>query len=111
MNIKEKLQNRIKELAAVDTTCRYIQKRHDQLSRFAGTVDVVILVGGRTSSNTSVLFDICKSENPSSHWIESEDQVQTEWFRESDVVGITGSASTPRWQLEKVNQFINNLAH
>jgi 4-hydroxy-3-methylbut-2-en-1-yl diphosphate reductase len=108
--VKEKLSNRMKEWIAVDTTCRYIQKRQDQLSRFAGTVDVLVLVGGRTSSNTRILFEICKKGNPASYWIESEEQVQAEWFHKTDVIGITGSASTPMWQLEKTRKYISMLA-
>lgn len=108
--MKEKLSNQMKDLLAIDTTCRYIQKRHDQLSHFARSVDVLILVGGQTSSNTSVLFEKCKNENPYSYRIESEEQVQAEWFRDIEVVGVTGSASTPLWQLERISQYINTIA-
>jgi 4-hydroxy-3-methylbut-2-enyl diphosphate reductase len=76
---------------------------------FARSVDVLLLIGGRNSSNTGVLFEICRKENPNSHRIESVQDIDAGWFQSDSTVGITGSASTPLWQLEDVFVFLHNL--
>jgi (E)-4-hydroxy-3-methyl-but-2-enyl pyrophosphate reductase len=71
LDVKKKLLTHIKDLVVIDTTCRYIQKRQKKLIEFAQSVDVVLLIGGHSSSNTGVLFDLSKRYNPRTYRIES----------------------------------------
>jgi 4-hydroxy-3-methylbut-2-enyl diphosphate reductase len=108
--IRDKLINSGCDVIAIDTTCRHIGKRHQQIERFASTVDIVLLVGGKSSSNTTVLYDVCRHANSKSYRIESFADVEREWLRPDDVIGITGSASTPLWQLAKVQEYLQEIA-
>jgi len=89
-----------------DTTCRAVTGRHEALRRFASEHDVVIFVGGKNSSNTGQLFRICQSVNPRSYWVESLEEISEDWLLDVERVGVSGSASTPHWQLEEVARYI-----
>lgn len=110
LHIKEKIVSMLDDLEVIDTTCKHINKRHDLLAEFSKNVDVVLVVGGRTSSNTGVLYGICSQVNRRSYRIESAGEIRLDWFAKDDVVGITGGASTPKWQLELVRDFLQKYS-
>ncbi len=89
-----------------NTICRAVAGRHEVLKEFAARQDVVFFVGGKNSSNTRQLFGVCSSVNPRTYWIESADEIDPSWLRGVRRVGISGSASTPHWQLEEVARYI-----
>ena len=92
-----------------NTICKYIKKRDEAINQLTSKSEVVIVVGGRNSSNTSVLFQQCRAINARTYWIEDPADLQQEWFDNVKQVGITGGTSTPKWMLEKVRQGIENL--
>lgn len=92
-----------------DTICRQVANRMPNIASFASKHDVIIFVSGRKSSNGKVLFNECKSVNPNSYHIESAEEINQEWFRGCDTVGICGATSTPKWLMEKCREFI--VAH
>ncbi len=96
------LKLKINNLVIKNTICRAVNLRHENLREFAASVDMVLFVGGRHSSNTNELFQICLSKNPDSHLIESPEEIQINWLKDVHSVGISGSASTPIWQMERV---------
>jgi 4-hydroxy-3-methylbut-2-enyl diphosphate reductase len=94
------------EVQVENTLCRFVVGRDRDLETFAKQVDVIIMVGGTKSSNTKALFGVCKEVNDRAYLIVTEEEIDLSWFKDSDVVGITGSASTPHWLLEKVRDFV-----
>jgi len=107
--LSEQVAARVKRAKIVDTTCRFISRRYEQIREFASSVDVLIFIGGRESSNSKVLFEICRAENARSFKIESAQELDPAWFEQASAVGITGGASTPVWQFEEVQQHILSL--
>lgn len=103
------IKQRVDGVEVVDTTCRFIRRRQKEILGFANSVDVLIFVGGKESSNSQVLFEKCHEVNPRSHTIESPDELKRDWFKAEDVIGITGGASTPLWQLEEVRESLKTL--
>lgn len=85
-----------------DTICRQVSQRHKSLVAFARRHTVILFVSGRESSNGKVLFELCRSVNSRTYWLEKASQIETEWFRAGDSVGICGATSTPKWQLEEI---------
>jgi len=83
--------------------------RDKDLRHFATEVDVLIFVGGTRSSNTKSLYEVCRHANPRSYLITSENDIDRTWFRSEDTVGVSGSASTPQWQLAYVKRFLKKL--
>lgn len=85
-----------------DTICRQVAQRHKSLVAFAGSHSVILFVSGKESSNGKVLFDLCRSVNPRTYWVENASQIDLAWFRDGDSAGICGATSTPQWQLEEI---------
>lgn len=85
-----------------DTICRRVAGREALLEAFAKSVDVIIFVSGRKSSNGKVLYDVCRSHNSRSYNIEEASELDIRWFEGVESVGICGATSTPRWLMEDV---------
>ncbi|MDZ7371401.1 MAG: 4-hydroxy-3-methylbut-2-enyl diphosphate reductase [candidate division KSB1 bacterium] len=98
----ELLKSKVKKMTVLRSMCPQVAKREENIRNFAGQVTVLLLVGGKNSSNTRVLFESARTVNPRTIWIESPKELESKWFEESDIVGVTGSASTPFHQLEQV---------
>lgn len=94
---------------AKDTICGQVSGRDKKLREFAAQNDVMIFVAGRNSSNGKVLYDICRSANPRTYFIEDVPELQAEWFAGVETVGISGATSTPQWLMEKVKQVIEAM--
>ena len=96
------IQRRIKDVTHRNTICAFVSDREEELRDFADECDVILFVGGYNSSNTKVMYEVCRAVNPRSHWIESIGEVDSAWFDDAESVGISGSASTPQWLLEQI---------
>lgn len=99
------------EVQVENTLCRFVVGRDRDLEIFAKEVDVIVMVGGTKSSNTKVLFGVCKEVNPRSYSVVTEDEIDFNWFNPEDTIGVTGSASTPHWLLERVRNYIAEKAN
>ncbi|OGU72283.1 MAG: 4-hydroxy-3-methylbut-2-enyl diphosphate reductase [Ignavibacteria bacterium RIFCSPLOWO2_12_FULL_56_21] len=116
--IRDALKAKIKDLVvgsiedeaidfhAKDTICGQVSGRDKKIREFARSNDVVVFVAGRHSSNGKVLFDIVRSENARTHFIEDIAELEPAWFAGAGTVGITGATSTPQWLMERVRQEI-----
>lgn len=89
-----------------DTICRRVAGREALLADFSRSVDVVIFVSGRKSSNGRVLYEVCRGANPRSYNVEESSEIDWSWFEGAERVGICGATSTPRWLMEQVAEAI-----
>lgn len=103
------LQESDKKLTVHDTICRQVSGREEKLTEFCQNFDKIVFVAGRNSSNGKVLFKICQTINSNSYFISSVDEINTNWFATSDKVGVCGATSTPKWQLENVKNYLEQL--
>ena len=110
-HIAEVIKMRAGEVSVTidDTICRRVAGRESLLADFSRSVDVVIFVCGRKSSNGRVLYEVCRSANPKCFNIEEESELDNSWFEGVERVGICGATSTPRWLMEKVANAISNM--
>ena len=92
-----------------DTICRRVAGREALLADFSRSVDVVIFVSGRKSSNGRVLYEVCRSANPRSYNVEESSEIELSWLEGATKVGICGATSTPRWLMEQVAEAIKNV--
>lgn len=113
--IKEIIERKIEQnttektlFLANDTICRQVSVREPKLKKFAKKYDVIIFVSGKKSSNGKMLYSICKSENNRTYFVSDESDIQDDWFKEIDSVGICGATSTPRWLMEKIANFLKD---
>lgn len=104
--LRDKLVEKGVEVNFNDTLCRQVSNRDIQMREYAKKFDIIIFVSGKKSSNGKVLFDVCKDINPNTFFVSSKLELQKEWFKENDHVGICGATSTPQWQMEEIRNTI-----
>ena len=75
--------------------CGATQVRQQAVEELSKNVDMLLVVGGKNSSNTKKLYDISKSINESTYLVQDESEIKKEWFRGCEKIGITAGASTP----------------
>ncbi|MDO9557833.1 MAG: 4-hydroxy-3-methylbut-2-enyl diphosphate reductase [Coriobacteriia bacterium] len=93
---------RVTELRVCNTICSATTKRQRAADELARTVDVMIVVGGHNSGNTTRLAEICREGNERVYHVETADEVRSEWFKGCEKVGVTAGASTPDVQIRGV---------
>jgi 4-hydroxy-3-methylbut-2-enyl diphosphate reductase len=93
---------------ANDSICRQVSNREPQLEKFSQTNNVILFVSGKKSSNGKALYTVCKTFNERSYFVESEQDINLEWFQPNDTVGICGATSTPMWLMEQVADFLKH---
>ncbi len=85
-----------------DTICRQVANRMPKMRDFAANHDVILFVSGSKSSNGKVLYAQCKEVNPKTYLITDETELDPEWIKNAESIGICGATSTPRWLMQNV---------
>jgi 4-hydroxy-3-methylbut-2-enyl diphosphate reductase len=102
----EKIVSRSRELKVYNTICNSTSERLKETAEMTKNVDIMLVVGGKNSANTTQLAKLCESLNVRTYHIETADELKEEWFKidsgEELTVGITAGASTPDWIIEGV---------
>jgi 4-hydroxy-3-methylbut-2-enyl diphosphate reductase len=93
---------RVSELKVHNTICSATAKRQSAAEDLARGVDVMVVVGGHNSGNTTRLAEICRGVNPRVHHVETADELDPAWFAGASSVGVTAGASTPDEQMAGV---------
>ena len=90
----------------LNTICNATEERQKEAQSIAGEVDTMLVIGGRHSSNTQKLFEICKEECENTYYIQTPVDLDYEMFHHSSYVGITAGASTPKKIIEEVQEHV-----
>ena len=93
-------------LNILNTICNATEERQREEKSIAGEVDTMLVVGGRHSSNTQKLFEICKKECENTYYIQTPVDLDSDMFQCSSYVGITAGASTPKKIIEEVQEHV-----
>ena len=93
-------------LNILNTICNATEERQREAKSIAGEVDTMLVVGGRHSSNTQKLFEICKKECENTYYIQTPVDLDSDMFQCSSYVGITAGASTPKKVIEEVQEHV-----
>jgi 4-hydroxy-3-methylbut-2-en-1-yl diphosphate reductase len=117
-NIAELIRIKMREKGAADadrlltvnrTICGQVSNREPHLKAFARRHDTIIFVSGKESSNGKMLYSVCRSINPDTHFVSSPEEIQKSWFTGKKSAGICGATSTPKWLIEKIRDIISNI--
>ena len=90
----------------LNTICSATQERQQEAARLAAQVDAMIVIGGKNSSNTQKLYEICKKECTNTYYIQTLVDLETKPFQSISHVGITAGASTPNNIIEEVQKHV-----
>ncbi len=111
--IQERLQETCTDLRIYNTICHATIERQSVVRELAPQCDAMIVVGGKNSSNTKNLLQICLEYQPHSIHIEDVDELQQlgeEWFKNINTVGVTAGASTPDNIIDSVVTWLKNYS-
>jgi 4-hydroxy-3-methylbut-2-en-1-yl diphosphate reductase len=103
------LAGRHQEVRAVNTICNDTEERQADARALAREVDAIVVVGGKNSANTRHLAEICRDIQPRTWHVETEAELQPEWFEGCRTVGLSAGASTPDWVVEGVAGWLRAL--
>ncbi len=107
--IVAEVAKRAREVLVFNTICIETALRQERARRLASKVDVLLVVGGRNSANTSRLERLCRTICQRTHHIETAREIDGRWFKQGEKVGIVAGASTPRWLVDEVAQKLTEL--
>lgn len=107
--VVDNLLPRTAELRVCNTICSATAKRQTSAAELADEVDVIVVVGGHNSGNTTRLTEICRARNPRTHHVETAQELESAWFSGAAVVGVTAGASTPDEHIQGVITAIESL--
>lgn len=92
-----------------NTICSATRQRQESAAELASVVDAMVVIGGRNSSNTTRLAEVCALTCPRTFHIESADELDPAAFEGCARVGVTAGASTPENQIAAVEEFLRSL--
>jgi len=102
MEIANYLIPRYKEVRVFNTICNATFENQLAVRDISEVADVMIIIGGKNSSNTKQLFYIAKEKCSDSYHIEDESELDFTWFENKEFCGISAGASTPDWIIKNV---------
>ena len=102
-DLVEKISKTRYDILVLNTICNATQERQVEARRIASEVDAMIVVGGKTSSNTQKLYEICQTECKNTYYIQTLGDLDPECISSVRSVGITAGASTPNHIIEEVH--------
>ena len=92
------------DILVLNTICNATEERQQEARKIAADVDAMIVIGGRHSSNTQKLFEICKEECKNTYYIQTLEDLDVHSMQSMSCVGITAGASTPNNIIEEVHK-------
>jgi 4-hydroxy-3-methylbut-2-enyl diphosphate reductase len=108
-DVVDALLPRASELRVYNTICSATGKRQQSAEELARSVDVMVVVGGHNSGNTTRLVEVSRAVNPRVHHVETAEELRPEWFADAEAVGVTAGASTPDEQIAGVIRAIEAM--
>jgi len=111
MEIANYLIPRHKEVRVFNTICNATFENQEAVKKISKKADVMIIIGGKNSSNTKQLASISHDYCANSHHIEDENDLDFSWFKGKKFCGISAGASTPDWIIQNVINAIKNAVN
>lgn len=109
LKMQEILKGYIKDLKFFNTICAPTRLKQAEIKILPQENDCIIVIGSKTSANTKRLYQISKSINKNTHWVNSSGELKKEWLKNASRIAITAGASTPASTIEEVKGHIQKL--
>jgi 4-hydroxy-3-methylbut-2-en-1-yl diphosphate reductase len=97
-----------KEIKVYNTICNSTAFRLKETETMAARVDVMFVVGGKNSANTTQLASLCRSLSVPTYHIETSSEIKKSWLKGAKTIGITAGASTPMWIIREAEKRIRD---
>ena len=103
------LMTKVFDLRFVNTICFPTRRNHEQIKSLAELSDIMIVIGSFTSANSKRLTELAKERNERTYQVTCANDLDSDWFQQSDTVGISAGASTPDNIIESVTTKIKSF--
>ena len=110
-NIINILMTKVFDLRFVNTICFPTKRNQDQIKELADFCDTMLIIGSFTSANSKRLAQLSSERNSNSHQITCAKDINLEWFKNTEKVGISAGASTPDNLIDEVVNYIKDLGN
>ena len=104
-----RIKAHIKNVKFFNTICRPTRLKQQEIRALPRKNDVMIIIGSKHSANTKRLFEISRSLNPRTYWVNSKNDIRKEWFVGAHSVGITAGASTPDETTQEIIRYLKTI--
>jgi 4-hydroxy-3-methylbut-2-enyl diphosphate reductase len=102
------LEKKSYDVSVMNTICNATEERQTEAGTIARQSDAMLVIGGKHSSNTQKLYEICSKECPNTYFIQTLDDLNLELFQSFRSVGITAGASTPNNIIKEVQSYVRS---
>jgi 4-hydroxy-3-methylbut-2-enyl diphosphate reductase len=102
MKVVNYLVERVAEVRVFNTICNATFENQDAARELSQNSDIMIVIGGKNSSNTKQLLNISEDNCKDCYLVENEKELEKSWFEGKKKCGVTAGASTPDWIIEKI---------
>ena len=109
-DIVRKLSEKYYEVRAINTICTDTKNRQSEVDTLSREVEVMVVVGGKTSANTKHLAELAAINGARAYHIEGPDELRAGWFTGIETAGLMSGASTPGWLVDQVADRMDELA-
>lgn len=99
-------KHQTKEIFVTDSICKKVSLRAKNIGTFAKSVDCILFVSGKNSSNGNYLYNLCLKENKNTFFISEKEDIDLEKIKEFEHIGISGATSTPMWLMKEVEDYV-----
>lgn len=110
LRMQKILEGYVTDLKFYNTICSPTRLKQSEIKRLPKENDCIIVIGSKTSANTKRLYQIAKSINKNSYWVNGARAIRKEWLAGVTSVGITAGASTPDETIQEVKAYIQKIA-
>ncbi|MFA5063531.1 MAG: 4-hydroxy-3-methylbut-2-enyl diphosphate reductase [Candidatus Omnitrophota bacterium] len=109
LGIVDILRKYIPDLLFFNTICQPTRTKQEEIMAMPKENDAMIIIGSKKSANTKRLYEIARSLNKNSRWVNSRREIKSSWFKGANSVGITAGASTPEETIQDITSHIRSL--
>ena len=103
------LKQHIRDLKFYNTICKPTRMKQKEIKCMPLKNDIMIVIGSKTSANTKRLYQISKSLNERSYWVQSKNEIKPQWFQDAKSVGVMSGASTPDYTTSDVIEYLQSI--
>ena len=96
------------DIDVMNTICNATEERQTEAGTIARQSDAMLVIGGKHSSNTQKLYEICRKECENTYFIQTLDDLDLKQLQSFRSVGITAGASTPNNIIKEVQSYVRN---
>ena len=109
LSVLKAVKSKVKDLEIFDSLCEATIERQTEAEEISKECDTMLVIGGKNSSNTKKLYDICKKNCEKTFQVESINELKEIDFSRTESVGIISGASTPDWIIKEGIKYMSDL--